>query len=285
MLKKYLYDIYVFLKRNFIYGFVVILPIFSTIWVIRIILGAISSPLSILGGSVFWILLVTFVFVVLVGFFARQYFGRLTLQFVETYINKVPIVHFIYGTVKQVLSALSSSYQSRLKSCVLVEYPRKGVWTIGFVTNSDDEVFYTLGEGEVSEKIELISFVNERENMKGIYLIIKDIKYRVISDVRKDGSIAMVCMNIGDKSESISLNIDQSGAIILNDEVIESSLVSVLFPKKMRAVFVPTTPNPTSGFFLYINSDEAIPVNLSVNQAIKLIMSAGMIHPDEIEKK
>jgi uncharacterized membrane protein len=152
------------------------------------------------AGQVHWywsfVALLFAVFLIsLVGRFARHYFGKKIIKWIDRTLLHVPLLNKIYGTVKQVNEAFSSN-KSSFKQVVLVKFPHTECQSIGFVTG-------------------------EQKSFSG-----------------KNG-------------------------------------------KKMFSVFVPTTPNPTSGFLLFVAEDQITKVNMSVPDGIKLIISAGSISPDQ----
>lgn len=151
------------------------------------------------GGSVFPGLgvIVSLVFFVMVGWLATNFFGRLFIRLYEYILDRLPVVRTIYSGIKQVVETVMASQSNAFREVVMLEYPRKGVWSIGFVTGT--------AQGEVQ---------------------------RMTSQ------------------ESIN-------------------------------VFVPTTPNPTSGFLLFVPKEELKFLNMSVEEGIKLVVSAGIIAPPD----
>ena len=134
------------------------------------------------------------VFVTLIGAITPGIIGRTFLKIGETILFKMPVIRTIYSSIKQIMETVMSTSSKSFKEVVLVEYPRKGIWVIAFVTSNI--------KGEIKNKI------NERE------------------------------------------------------------LVSI---------FVPTTPNPTSGFLLILPKKDLIFLKMPVDQAIKLIISGGIV--------
>lgn len=121
--------------------------------------------------------------------------GRKLIETGETLLAKIPLVRNIYLTVKQVIEALFLKNKTAFKQVVMFEYPRKGIYQLGFVTN--------MGRGEIQIKT--------------------------------------------------------------NEEVVN--------------VFIPTTPNPTSGMLVLIPKDDLIFLEMSVEQAMKMIISGGIVVP------
>jgi uncharacterized membrane protein len=131
-----------------------------------------------------------------VGLFARNYFGKRIIEWVDSGVLRVPLLNKVYGTMKQVNDAFSTGSRSSFRTVVLVEYPRAGVYSLGFITSEQ--------HGEMQTKL--------REKVVG--------------------------------------------------------------------VFVPTTPNPTSGFLLLLPEDQVIKLEMSVADGIKYIISLGSIVPE-----
>jgi len=129
----------------------------------------------------------------LVGLLSANLFGRKVVKTYERVLDRIPFVRGVYVAVKQLLEQILSPNSDRFRRAVLVEYPRKGIYSIGFVTGLD--------EGDLQAKT----------------------------------------------------------------------------TEKVLNIFLPTTPNPTSGYYLLIPEEDAIPLDLTVDQAFKLIVSAGMV--------
>jgi uncharacterized membrane protein len=152
-------------------------------------------------GPMYWywsvVALLLAVFLILVvGLLARNYFGKRIIEWVDSTLLKVPLLNKIYGAIKQVNDAFSSTNKTAFRTVVLIEYPRAGIYSIGFLTNDQQE--------EVERKIH----------------------------------------------------------------------------QKVVCVFVPTTPNPTSGFLMMIPEDKVIKLDMSVADGIKHIISLGSIVPE-----
>lgn len=141
-------------------------------------------------------LLMTAVVILVTGMIVANYLGEKLVGFWEGLLSRIPLVRSIYSAVKQVTEAFVGSEQSFQKA-YLVEYPRRGTWTLAFQTSTKT--------GEAQAKTGLNSVVN---------------------------------------------------------------------------VFVPTTPNPTSGFFLMVSQDDLVPLDMSVEQALKMIISGGVVVPE-----
>ncbi len=193
------------LKTDFLYGLFFILPFIATVWLVIFSIKLISGPISQLLGKDIPIVisfLITIGLITFIGLLARNILGRALLKTFDALVSKIPFVNRIYNSVRQLISAFS--FQDKLLSAVFLEYPRKGVWAMGFIT---------------------------KEDPKGI--------------LNHDG-----------------------------EELVSG----------MCSVFVPTTPNPTSGYFIYVKKDELIPLKMSVEDSVKILMSAGVITPGEGKK-
>ncbi|MDH5722541.1 MAG: DUF502 domain-containing protein [Alphaproteobacteria bacterium] len=141
-------------------------------------------------------LIIALAFFITVGWFARNFFGRLIIRISEYIVHRMPVISKLYSAIKQVMETIMATQSQAFREVVMLEYPRKGVWSIGFVTGKS--------EGEVQELTE---------------------------------------------EETIN-------------------------------VFVPTTPNPTSGYLLFVPKKELKYLEMSVEEGVKLVVSAGIITPD-----
>jgi len=189
------------IKRDFLYGLIVILPILATVWIVKVTINLISGPINSLFGQKAPLLvsfLLTIAIILLVGIAARNIIGKAILTFIEKLFKRIPIINMIYRSTKQIVNAFSFSNKNLL-SAVLVEYPRKGILALGFIT---------------------------KETVSGIQ--------------------------------------DKNGKEICEGKV---------------ALFMPTTPNPTSGYFIYVDRKEIIELSLSIEDSIKVLMSAGVVSP------
>lgn len=194
------------LRRYLIAGVLVIAPTLITAYVfykffmaVDGVLGKYITPfgLPIPGLGFIAVVLVT----ILVGMFARNILGRTLLGFWEAILTRIPLVNKLYVATKQIGEGLLADKGSIFKRVVLLQYPRKGIYSIAFVT-------HTPG-GELQEKV---------------------------------GS-------------------------------------------QVVTVFIPTTPNPTSGFFLIVPEKETVPLSISVEDAIKLIVSSGIVGPKSVARR
>ena len=142
-------------------------------------------------------LIIVFLFTTFVGVLATGLFGRTLIRIWENILNRMPVVRSVYSAIKQILETVMATQSDAFRQAVLVQYPRKDIWAIGFVTGST--------KGEVGKRVD----------------------------------------------------------------------------KKMVNVFMPTTPNPTSGFLLFFPEEDLIFLNMSVEDALKLVVSGGMVVPKE----
>jgi uncharacterized membrane protein len=198
------------LRRYFVAGILVLAPFFVTVWAVawivrsldnlllpfllRVAFPGMEAPGVPLVGAAF-----TVVVILLVGVVVRHFFGLELVRVGERMLARVPVARSIYGAVKQLFEAIFlEERSSRFKRVVLIEYPRKGLYSIAFTTGA----------------------------VRG-----------VVQDAAPDHLIGC---------------------------------------------FVPTTPNPTSGFYLVVPEHEILEVHLSVEEAFKLIMSAGLVAPNTV---
>jgi uncharacterized membrane protein len=195
------------IERQFFAGLAVLLPIGLTLYIVWILFNFVSKAVSPLLIKIPLLqqvpvvairiiaVLITFVIIWIIGLVATNIVGRNILKLPEVLLLKAPIVNRIYQTIRQIIQTIIVS-KTALRQVVLVEYPRKGVYTIAFVTNTYEE--------------------------KG---------------------------------------------------------------KKNISLFIPTTPNPTSGFFVIVPEEEVIPLKITAEEAMKLVVSAGIITPQDYSIK
>lgn len=193
-------------KRYFLTGLLALIPISLCMYVVKIAITAMDRflrflpprynpesylPFHIPGLGV----ILTFVFIFIVGLITANFVGKRLLYGIELLFSRIPLVRTVYMGAKEIVQTFVLDRPSQFRQVVLVEYPRKGVYCIGFITGSP--------RGEIVTKL------------------------------------------AGD---------------FLN-------------------IFVPTTPNPTSGFYILVPREEVIPLSITIEDAFKLIMSAGMSMP------
>lgn len=190
------------IRRIFLTGLVVLLPSLITIYVLGFTFNAIDSLLGNLFSTWFGIEIPGLGFVVTVaaifgvGLVATNVFGNRVLKFVEASFANLPLIKPIYNSIRQIIVAFSGQRKNVFESVAMIEYPRKGLYAIGFVTGQ--------GAGEVQAKTD----------------------------------------------------------------------------KEVVSVFLPTTPNPTSGVLLLVPQEDVAPLEMSVEEALKLIISAGVVIPE-----
>jgi len=186
------------LRNYFIAGVVVLIPIGFTLYLSKILIGISSNlipknlnpnhylPFDIPGIEI----LISILLITLVGGLSLSFFGRRILKLIDDLFKRIPFLRTVYSAIVQMTETFSKKDNNQ-KSVVLVEYPRKDVWAVGFATKE----------------------------------------------------------NIGEMSEKTN--------------------------KKLINVFVPTTPNPTSGFLLMFPIEDVIYLNMTFEEASKFIVSAG----------
>jgi uncharacterized membrane protein len=186
------------LRNYFITGVVVLIPIGFTLYLSKILIGISSKlipknlnpnhylPFDIPGVEI----LISILLITIVGGLSLSFFGRRILKLIDDLFKRIPFLRTVYSAIVQMTETFSKKDDNK-KSVVLVEYPRKGVWAVGFATKENT--------GEMAEKTN----------------------------------------------------------------------------KKLINVFVPTTPNPTSGFLLMFPIEDVIYLNMTFEEASKFIVSAG----------
>ncbi|PPR34656.1 MAG: hypothetical protein CFH26_00624 [Alphaproteobacteria bacterium MarineAlpha6_Bin4] len=194
------------LSNNFFKGILISVPVIITFyiaWGLIKFFDKKASPL--LGTFPYEIpgfgLIFVFIFFSIIGFLTTGILGRLFSSFVEKILSKIPVLRNIYSGLKQLFETVLSKKSNSFREVVLIEYPRKGIWAMGFLTGDT--------KGEVNRKT--------------------------------------------------------------NDNLVN--------------IFLPTTPNPTSGFLLFLPRKDVIRLSMSVEEGIKMIISAGMLTPSENQKK
>ena len=191
-------------KNYFITGLFSIIPIAITYYIITKLFSIFSKPGQNLIKTIFPEVelpflelligfLLTFLFIYFLGVIISNVLGKKLYSFFESILSKIPLVSYIYNTIKQITETLTVSQKEAFKKVVHIEYPKEDIWTIALVT------------GESKDK--------------------DDIAY--------------------------------------------------------YQIFVPTTPNPTSGFMLYIKKTNVKETNLSVDEGLKIVISGGMLAPEK----
>ena len=193
-------------KNYFITGLFSIIPISITYFIITKLFSVFSKPgqslirtifpdvtlpfIDLIMGSI-----LTFLFIYLLGLIVSNVIGKKLYSFLESILSKIPLVSYIYNTIKQITETLTISQKHAFKKVVYIEYPKDEIWTIALVTGESKD---------------------------------------------KDGI-------------------------------------------SYYQIFVPTTPNPTSGFMLYIKKINAKETDLSIDEGLKIVISGGMLAPEKNE--
>lgn len=127
-----------FFKKYFITGLLVIIPVWATFYVLRAILGWIDGMLGPLLGQYLELrfpglgIVTLFLLILIVGVLSANYIGRRFVKYSDTFLQKVPLVRGVYTTVKKIMETFSMKHN--FHGVALVEYPRKGCYSVGFVT-------------------------------------------------------------------------------------------------------------------------------------------------------
>lgn len=197
------------IKNLSLTGLLILIPIFVTIYIATGMINFIDSigdilpkklnpdtylPFRIPGLGIIY----TVILALTTGLLVRNYIGKKALGYWERLVDKIPLVRVLYSALRQVSEAIFVKGDTQFKKVALIEYPRRGIYSLGFIT------------GRASHKL----FANTHPQLIG--------------------------------------------------------------------VFVPTTPNPTSGFYLMVPEEDIVNVDISIEDAFKLILSGGMVSPGSI---
>lgn len=203
------------LRNYFLAGIVITAPIGITLYVSYIIINFVDErmrrllpnevnpdkylPFDLPGLGI----LIVFLLLTFIGFIAAGLLGRVLVRLGERIISKVPVVRSIYSALKQIFQTVLASSSESFREVVLIEYPRKGLWAIAFITGKT--------QGEVKQK--------------------------------------------------------------LNKDLVN--------------IFLPTTPNPTSGFLLFVPKSDLLVLDMTIEEGIKMVISGGIVTPPykKISKK
>ncbi len=196
------------MRKYFITGLLVLVPLAITLWVLNLIIGTMDQsllllpekwrPKALLGHDIPGLgTILTLLVIFLTGLATRNFIGRQIVSLWEAVLTRIPVVSSIYSSVKQVSDTLFSSSGNAFRKALLVQYPRQGSWTIAFLTG--------VPGGDI------------KNYLAGNYV----------------------------------------------------------------SVYVPTTPNPTSGFFLMLPCADTIELDMSVDEALKYIISMGVVAPEQ----
>jgi uncharacterized membrane protein len=200
------------IKNDLIAGLLVVIPLATTIWLIITIarwsidiLTSIPKQLNPFDSltplmtdllNIVVGFTVPLVCILLIGLMARNIAGKWLLDFGEQSLQAIPLAGSVYKTLKQILETLLKDSKTKFRRVVMVEYPRKGVWTVGFVTG------------------------------------------------------------------------------------VVSSRIQCHLAQKTLSVFIPTTPNPTSGWYAIVPEEDVIDLDLSIEDAFKVLISGGIVSPN-----
>jgi len=191
------------MKRYFITGLLIWVPLGITLWVLNLLIGTLDQSLTVLPAE--WQpeafigvripglgVILTLLVIVLTGVFGANFFGQKIIDFWERQLIRIPVVKTIYGSVKQVSDTLLSGNGHAFRKVLLVRYPHPQAWSLAFQTNVPNAVMRAL-------------------------------------------------------------------------------------PDEHVAVFIPTTPSPVNGFYFYVKKSEVIELDMSVDRALKNIVSMGVV--------
>lgn len=194
------------IRRYFLAGLLVWLPIWVTFFIIRFLVDLLDGTLALVpyhyrpeqlfGHNIPGLgLIFTLVILFVTGLLVTNFVGRYLINWWERILARIPLVRSIYSAVKQVTHAFVQPQSQSFRKVVLIEYPRKGAWSIGFVTSTN---------------FNALPLENDNHTL---------------------------------------------------------------------AVFIPTTPNPTSGFLILVPKTDTIDLNISIEEAFRMIISLGVVTP------
>jgi uncharacterized membrane protein len=206
-------------RRKLVQGLFLVLPLLITLWLLTILFDLINNNVtpyvkevliwSGIPGLERWFarlgipiigILLTALFIYLLGLIAGNLAGRRSVRMIESYILRVPLVRGIYGPARQLLDSFNLTGKRAFSKVVMMEYPRTGLWTVGFVTTDDEHLIPSGGEGSLSAV----------------------------------------------------------------------------------PVFLPTTPNPTSGWMILVPTGDLLVLDMTIEQGIKLVVSGGIVSPGDL---
>ena len=194
------------MKKYLITGLLIWIPLVITIWVLKLVVDVLDQSLLLLPIGLHtenWLgvhipglgAILTVLIVFATGVFATNFFGAQLVELWHEVLHRIPVVNWVYSSVKQISDTLFSSSGQAFRKALLVQWPQQGMWTIGFLTG-------TPGGG-----------------------------------------------------------------------------VAGHLPPDSVAVYVPTTPNPTGGYFVIVARKDVIELDMSVEQALKYVISMGVVPP------
>ena len=190
------------IRNYFFTGVIVLIPIGFTLYLSKFIINVSSkvlptyiNPNNYMAFTIPGIeIIITILFITIVGGLSLSFLGKKFLKIIDKLFKQIPLLGTFWSAIQQMSQSFKKNKHKK-KSVVLIEYPRKGIWAVGFATKEND--------GEIANKVK----------------------------------------------------------------------------KKMLNIFVPTTPNPTSGFLLMVPIDDVIYLDMSFEEASKFIVSAGTTSP------
>lgn len=178
------------LRNNFTRGLVIIIPVVITVWILNTVfvaLDRITSPIyAYFGLNIPGLGFITMIVVILlVGLLSRNLIGTIMLSSMDRALRKIPIVKTIYSAVKDVIAAFSSSQGGKsFKQVVVVEYPRKGIYSIGFVTNT-----LRIRQKKSRKNLDIVSvyFTHPPNPTSGVMVMVPRKEIRILNLSVEDG--------------------------------------------------------------------------------------------------
>lgn len=196
------------IRRWFIAGLLVWLPLGATILIVNFLVRLLNASLVLLPGAYrpetygFSIpglgVILSLAIVLITGFFAANLVGRKVVAMGERLLDRIPLIRSVYSSVKSLAETVFADGGTSFRQVLLVEYPRRGVWTLAFRTGA------TVGEFQRKTERDVVT------------------------------------------------------------------------------VYIPTTPNPTSGFVVLVPAEEIVPLDMSVEDGLRIIISMGVVSPEEV---
>ena len=199
-------------RAAFLRGLVIFIPVAVTVWFVTVLFNMIDGIIAPLqpviereiGARIPGLGVVTFVIIVFVlGLISRYLVGTLLLKALEKIFTSIPLVRSIYSATKDLLQAFSLGKKGKtFRKVVLVEYPRKGLFTIGFVTN---EVAVT-GRGKFSEKMLTVYILNPPNPTSGVLILAPESEARVLDMTVEEGLKLALSGGIVSPTEVLSVS-------------------------------------------------------------------------------
>lgn len=200
------------LRRYLVAGLLVWLPLGATIFVIRLLVGWMDQsllllpepfrPENLLGFRIPGLgVLLSLLILLLTGLIAANLFGRKLVSLWEQMLSRIPLVRSVYSAVKQLVETMFADNGNSFRKVVLVEFPRRGLWTLAFLTND------------------------------------------------------------------------------------EQGVVQLATGRDVISVYIPTTPNPTGGYFVLVPREDVREIDLSVDEGLRLLLSMGAVNPASRQDK